>query len=75
MTKKQATFGAGCFWCIEAIFNQLKGVKEVKPGFAGGHIKNPAYREVCEGRTGHAEVIRIVFDADVISYSELLEIF
>ncbi|RYM36107.1 peptide-methionine (S)-S-oxide reductase [Brumimicrobium glaciale] len=75
MTEKQATFGAGCFWCIEAIFIQLKGVKEVKPGFAGGHIKNPAYREVCEGRTGHAEVIRIVFDADVISYSELLEIF
>lgn len=75
MTEKQATFGAGCFWCIEAVFNRLKGVKEVIPGYAGGHIKNPAYREVCEGRTGHAEVIRITYDADIISYSELLEIF
>lgn len=63
MIEKQATFGAGCFWCVEAIFDQLKGVKEVKPGFAGGNIKNPPYREVRQGRTGHAEVIHIVYDA------------
>lgn len=75
MTEKQATFGAGCFWCIEAVFDQLKGVSEVMPGYAGGHIKNPAYREVCEGRTGHAEVIRVKYDADVISYDALLEVF
>lgn len=72
---KQATFGAGCFWCIEAIFDQLNGVVDVRPGFSGGNIKNPAYREVCEGRTGHAEVIRIEYDAEVISYEKLLEIF
>jgi peptide-methionine (S)-S-oxide reductase len=75
MTEKQAIFGAGCFWCIEAVFNQLKGVINVMPGYAGGHIKNPAYREICEGRTGHAEVIRIVYDADEIGYEELLEVF
>ena len=75
MVEKQATFGAGCFWCIEAIFDQLEGVNTVTPGFAGGSIKNPAYREVCQGRTGHAEVIRIVFDADKVSYRELLEVF
>ncbi|HLW29418.1 MAG TPA: peptide-methionine (S)-S-oxide reductase MsrA [Brumimicrobium sp.] len=75
MAEKQATLGAGCFWCVEAIFDQLKGVKEVYPGYAGGHIKNPAYREVCEGRTGHAEVIRVIYDDEIISYSELLEVF
>lgn len=75
MTEKKATFGAGCFWCIEAVFNHLEGVKSILPGYAGGHIKNPAYREVVEGRTGHAEVIRLVYDSDKISYEKLLEIF
>lgn len=70
-----AVFGAGCFWCVEPIFAELKGVTNVEAGYAGGHIKNPAYREVCTGRTGHAEVIRIVFDPEVISYTELLEVF
>src|SRR5690554_5614819 len=75
MAEKQATFGAGCFWCVEAIFDALNGVVEVGPGYAGGHIKNPAYREVCEGRTGHAEVVRIVYDDTLVSFEELLEVF
>lgn len=70
-----ATFGAGCFWCVEAIYQQLKGVVSVTSGYSGGHVKNPAYREVCNGTTGHAEVCHIVFDPDVISYDELLEVF
>ena len=69
-----ATFGAGCFWCVEAVFQRLKGVREVYPGYAGGHVKNPDYKEVCAGTTGHAEVCRIVFDPEVISYEELLEV-
>jgi peptide-methionine (S)-S-oxide reductase len=73
--KEEATFGAGCFWCVEAIFSRLEGVESVKPGYAGGHIKNPAYKEVCTGRTGHAEVCRIVFDPSVISFNELLDVF
>lgn len=75
MAIKEATFGAGCFWCIEAIFSDLKGVKEVQSGYSGGHIKNPAYREVCMGTTGHAEVARIKYDAEVISFDKLLEVF
>lgn len=70
-----ATFGGGCFWCLEAIFKQLKGVLKVTPGYSGGYIKNPTYREVCQGTTGHAEVCQIIFDNDTISYDELLEIF
>lgn len=70
-----AVFGAGCFWCVEAVFQQLKGVQEVISGYAGGHVKNPAYREVCTGRTGHAEVARIKYDPQVISFGELLEVF
>ncbi|MEQ8360613.1 MAG: peptide-methionine (S)-S-oxide reductase MsrA [Cytophagales bacterium] len=72
---ESATLGAGCFWCIEAVFQNLKGVKNVLPGYSGGHVKNPAYREVCTGRTGHAEVARIEFDAEVISFKEILEVF
>ncbi|MEX1192819.1 MAG: peptide-methionine (S)-S-oxide reductase MsrA [Brumimicrobium sp.] len=75
MAIKEATFGAGCFWCIEAIFSDVKGIKEVQSGYSGGHIKNPAYREVCMGTTGHAEVARIVFDDDFVSFDKLLEIF
>lgn len=70
-----ATLGGGCFWCIEAIFLDVKGVKFVKSGYTGGHIKNPAYREVCAGVTGHAEVIQIGFDPTAISFDELLTIF
>lgn len=70
-----ATFGAGCFWCIEAIFSQLKGVVQVFPGYMGGKIKNPTYKEVCSGLTGHAEVVQIVYNSNVISYVELLEVF
>lgn len=72
---EKATFGAGCFWCIEAVLSNLKGVTEVKSGYSGGHIKNPAYREICSGRTGHAEVIQISFDSSVISFQELLTVF
>ncbi len=74
-TIEYATLGAGCFWCIEAVFQKLKGVNSVKSGYSGGHIKNPAYKEVCTGRTGHAEVVHIEFDASVISFSELLTVF
>jgi peptide-methionine (S)-S-oxide reductase len=70
-----ATFAAGCFWCTEAQFSQLKGVKEVISGFAGGHVKNPTYEEVCTGTTGHAEACNIIYDPSVISYDELLEAF
>ena len=70
-----ATFGNGCFWCTEAIFQQLKGVTSVMPGYTGGAVKNPSYKEVCNGTTGHAEAIQITFDSDVISYRELLDVF
>ena len=72
---QKATFGAGCFWCVEAVFQELKGVSAVKPGYAGGHVKNPSYKEVCNGTTGHAEVAQITFDPQVITYAELLEVF
>lgn len=72
---KKATFGSGCFWCTEAVFQDLAGVASVVSGYAGGHIKNPAYREVCEGRTGHAEVVQITYDLDVVSFDTLLEVF
>lgn len=70
-----ATFGNGCFWCTEAIFQQLKGVETVLPGYTGGTVKNPSYREVCNGTTGHAEAIQITYDPKVISYRELLDVF
>lgn len=76
MDKKEiAIFGNGCFWCTEAIFMQLKGVESVLPGYSGGKIKNPSYKEVCTGNTGHAEVIQIIFDPNTISFRELLEVF
>ena len=75
MSKEIATFGAGCFWCVETIFSSLKGVNEVLPGYCGGNKENPTYEEVCEGTTGHAEVCQISFDPEVISYSGLLEVF
>ncbi|MDR0802475.1 peptide-methionine (S)-S-oxide reductase MsrA [Fluviicola sp.] len=72
---KEATLGAGCFWCVEACYNELKGVVSVTSGYAGGHADNPTYRQVCEGTTGHAEVARVVYDDEVISFDELLEVF
>jgi len=70
-----ATFGAGCFWCIDACFRDLKGVISVKPGYMGGETENPTYEEVCTGKTNHAEVAQIEFDENEISYSKLLELF
>lgn len=70
-----AIFGAGCFWCTEAVFQRTPGVKRTMPGYTGGHVKNPTYKQVCEGDTGHAEVIRIEYNPDEVSYAHLLEIF
>lgn len=77
MTKQleQATFGGGCFWCVEAIYQDLIGVSHVQSGYAGGHVENPTYKAVCTGTTGHAEVVQITYDPDIISYQELLDIF
>ena len=70
-----ATLAAGCFWCVEAVFDDLKGVEEVASGYSGGHTKNPTYREVCSETTGHAEVIQIKFNPNEISFKEILQIF
>jgi peptide-methionine (S)-S-oxide reductase len=70
-----ATFGGGCFWCVEAIFERVNGVQQVESGYSGGHVINPDYKMVTSGATGHAEVIQITFDPEVVSYLELLEIF
>lgn len=69
------TLGAGCFWCIEAVFQNIIGVERITSGYTGGNIKNPTYREICSGLTGHAEVVQITFDNSVISLEEILEIF
>lgn len=70
-----ATFGGGCFWCTEAVFLQLKGVKKVVSGYSGGKTKNPTYEEICTGTTGHAEVIQVTYDKSVVSYATLLQVF
>ncbi|OFX26683.1 MAG: peptide-methionine (S)-S-oxide reductase [Bacteroidetes bacterium GWA2_31_9b] len=70
-----ATFGSGCFWCSEAIFEQLQGVETVESGYSGGKTVNPSYKDVCTGETGHAEVIQVTFNPEIISYKELLEVF
>lgn len=70
-----AVLGGGCFWCLEAVFDRLKGVQSVESGYMGGKVDNPTYRQVCEGDTGHAEVVRITFDPSQISFPDLLEIF
>jgi peptide-methionine (S)-S-oxide reductase len=70
-----ATLGAGCFWCIEAVFQDLRGVERVVSGYAGGSVKNPTYQQVCGGSTGHAEVAQIIFDPDAISFEDLLYVF
>ena len=70
-----ATFASGCFWCTEAIFQQLEGVESVRSGYTDGHIKNPTYREVCDETTGHAEAVEIKFDPEIISFTKLMEVF
>jgi peptide-methionine (S)-S-oxide reductase len=70
-----ATFAGGCFWCLEAVFEQLHGVTKVESGYAGGQTPNPTYRQVCQGTTGHAEVVQVTFDPAIISYRELLQVF
>ncbi|WP_436902643.1 peptide-methionine (S)-S-oxide reductase MsrA [Halovenus halobia] len=71
----KATFGGGCFWCVEAAFKELDGVHAAVSGYAGGHTEDPSYRAVCSGNTGHAEVVQVEYDPDVIGYDELLEVF
>lgn len=73
--KETATFANGCFWCTEAVFQQLKGVEKVTPGYSGGHVENPTYEQVCNKQTGHAECLQIEFDPQQISFDELLEVF
>lgn len=73
--KALATLGGGCFWCLEAVFEQMRGVERVESGYAGGANPNPTYREVCGGDTGHAEVVQITFDPAVVSFAELLDVF
>lgn len=75
MAEQQATFAGGCFWCTEAIFNDVIGVSKVESGYIGGTVPNPTYRQVCDGDTGHAEAIRLTFDPDQISYDDLLDIY
>jgi len=70
-----ATLGGGCFWCLEAVYEMVEGVSRVKSGYAGGHVENPTYKQVCTGKTGHAEVVQVDFDPDVVSYADILEIF
>ncbi|MCY1720081.1 peptide-methionine (S)-S-oxide reductase MsrA [Prolixibacteraceae bacterium Z1-6] len=72
---EKATLGGGCFWCTEAVYLELKGVIDVKPGYSGGHVTNPNYKEVCAGTTGHAEVVQITFDPERVSFSKILEVF
>ena len=70
-----ATLAGGCFWCLEAVFDEVKGVHSVESGYAGGHMDNPSYRKVCNGNTGHAEVVQVHFDPNVVSYRDLLNVF
>lgn len=70
-----ATLGGGCFWCVEAVYQRVEGVIQVKPGYAGGHVVNPTYKEICTGSTGHAEVAQLTFDNKIITYEQLLNVF
>ncbi|HEX8291046.1 MAG TPA: peptide-methionine (S)-S-oxide reductase MsrA [Pyrinomonadaceae bacterium] len=70
-----ATLAGGCFWCLEAVYKELRGVERVVSGYAGGHVEDPTYRAVCDGTTGHAEVVQVTFDPSAVSYRELLEVF
>lgn len=69
------TLGGGCFWCLEAVFDEMKGVLDVESGYMGGHVENPSYQDVCTGRTGHVEVVRVTFDPHVVTFREILEVF
>src|SRR5215470_2345736 len=73
--KEVATLAGGCFWCLEPVFDELKGVEDVVSGYSGGTVRNPTYRQVCNGNTGHAEVVQVTFDLAVISFREILEVF
>ena len=73
--REVATLAGGCFWCLEAVFERLQGVEKVESGYAGGDLPNPSYQQVCTGRTGHAEVVQITFNPEIITYRELLEVF
>jgi peptide-methionine (S)-S-oxide reductase len=73
--RELATLGGGCFWCLEAVYKDLKGVERVVSGYAGGEVENPSYEQVCGGRTGHAEVVQIEFDPQVVTYRDLLDVF
>ena len=75
MKDEIVVFGGGCFWCTEAVFSELRGIVSVVPGYAGGHVQNPTYRQVCGDNTGHAEVIEVQFDPDQITFNRLLEVF
>jgi peptide-methionine (S)-S-oxide reductase len=75
MVTQTATLAAGCFWCIEAVFDGLAGIESVESGYIGGHVADPTYKQVCGGNTGHAEAIRLVFDPAIVSYDEILDIF
>jgi len=75
MASEIATLGGGCFWCLEAVYLDLRGVTKVVSGYAGGHVANPSYRQVCEGNTGHAEVVQVTFDPAELSYADLLRVF
>lgn len=72
---EKVTLGGGCFWCTEAVYLELKGVVDVKPGYSGGHVKNPSYNEVCAETTGHAEVVQLTYDSDIVNFAEILEVF
>lgn len=73
--RETATLGGGCFWCVEAVFEGLRGVLSVRPGYSGGHLPDPSYEQVCTGRTGHAEVAQIEFDPSILPFADLLEVF
>jgi peptide-methionine (S)-S-oxide reductase len=75
MTTETATLAGGCFWCTEAVFRRLRGVKAAVPGYSGGHVPNPTYEAVCSGTTGHAEAVQVTFDPEVISFRTLLDVF
>lgn len=75
MASEMATLGGGCFWCLEAVFEQLRGVEAVVSGYAGGHVENPTYEQVCGKKTGHVEVVQVTFDPAVLTYREVLEVF
>lgn len=75
MAIETTTLGGGCFWCLEAVYDQLKGVQAVESGYAGGHVQNPSYKAVCTGTTGHAEVVQVEFDNDVITFQDILNVF